>query len=233
MTDHELALRYAPIIHFDRNETIPLLAAGYTIFRETKKSWSFPKRSVPVPPEADFVIEYAYFWDYDIGHMYDLEHIWVTVDKQGKLIAAESSFHGWYLTLLVPELSGTIPPTDEHVHAFCQPGKHAFLPIGEFYRIMPYWYECCNKYSGGPVLIGNPFSKTYTADGKDVFSPTPEDDERCARYLREHKAFEPTLDFSQPMPEDVKYMPWEEMFKWIPERVNAECARLKKLYEGA
>ena len=34
MTDHELALHYAPWVHFDRNETIPLRAVGYTIARK-------------------------------------------------------------------------------------------------------------------------------------------------------------------------------------------------------
>ena len=102
LTDRELALRYAPIIHFDEKETIPLRAIGYTVFRETKKSASFPKRAVEVPAGAQCVIEYAYYYDYDIGHMYDLEHIWVTVGKDGHLAASEASFHGKYLVLLVP-----------------------------------------------------------------------------------------------------------------------------------
>ena len=44
MTEQELALRYAPIVHFDQNETIPLQAVGYTIAKETTRSQSFPKR---------------------------------------------------------------------------------------------------------------------------------------------------------------------------------------------
>ena len=126
MTEQELALRYAPIVHFDQNETIPLQAVGYTIAKETTRSQSFPKREIVVPQDAAFVIEYAYYWDYDIQHMYDLEHIWVTVSGDGQVMDAEGSFHGKYLKLLLPELPGALLPTQGHVHAFCQPGKHAF-----------------------------------------------------------------------------------------------------------
>ena len=135
MTEQELALRYAPIVHFDQNETIPLQAVGYTIAKETTRSQSFPKREIVVPQDAAFVIEYAYYWDYDIQHMYDLEHIWVTVSGDGQVMDAEGSFHGKYLKLLLPELPGALLPAQGHVHAFCQPGKHAFMPNGQLFRL--------------------------------------------------------------------------------------------------
>ena len=91
MTDAELALRFAPILHFDRAETIPLQAVGYTVFRETARSLSFPGRTVPVPENAACVIEYALFWLYDSQHMYDLEHIWVTVSPKNEVLNAEGS----------------------------------------------------------------------------------------------------------------------------------------------
>ncbi len=76
MDDLHLACKYAPIIHYDRAETIPLVSVGYTVFREERRSDSFPKRMVK-PDFCGLVIEYALYWDYDIQHMYDLEHIWV------------------------------------------------------------------------------------------------------------------------------------------------------------
>lgn len=232
MTDHELALRYAPIVHFDKKETIPLRAVGYTIARQTIRSVSFPKREIHVPDKAAFVIEYAYYWDYDIGHGYDLEHIWVTIGHDGKLIDSEGSFHGWFFKLYVPELSIAKPVIDERVQADCQPGKHAFLPNGEIFRLIPNWFECCNTYAGGPILIGNPFSAAHSLSGKDIFTPTKEEDERCARYLKEHYAFAPTLEFTQDAPDNVLYMPWKELFNSIPQWISQECARLKVYYEG-
>lgn len=215
-----LARRYAPIIHVDVCETIPLLAYGITVFEKTRRSESFPKREVNVPQRCK-VIEYACFWDYDIQHMYDLEHIWVTVDEKGCVCHVEGSFHGKYLNLYDAGMPFALQPEDEHVHAFCQPGKHAFLPDGQQFRLIPGWYESCNMQSGGDVLVGGPFGGCY--------QPAAEDHARCRRYLREHLAFQPTLKFRR-MEEPVQYMLWDEMARWIPRRVAQECERLKGLY---
>lgn len=216
-----LARRYAPVIHIDENETIPLIAFGITVFDRTCRSQSFPRREVTVP-DGCRVIEYACFWDYDIQHMYDLEHIWVTVDTQGQVIHAEGSFHGKYLNLYDPDMPCCTAPTDGHIHAFCQPGKHAFLPDGQLFRLIPGWRECCNALAGGEVLVGGPFGGLY--------HPSRADHARCARYIRENLTFRPTLRFL-PMADKVQYMMWEEMARWIPERIRAECVRLEKMYE--
>ena len=39
MTDRELALRYAPWIHYDAADTIPLRAAGYTGSERTVRNY--------------------------------------------------------------------------------------------------------------------------------------------------------------------------------------------------
>lgn len=228
--DRQIALNYAPILHFDEGETIPLRAVGYTVFRETKKSVSFPGRTVKVPEHGAFTVEYAYYFDYDIEHMYDLEHIWVTVGEDGGVMAAEASFHGKYLVLLVPGLHGGVPPAGNHVHAFCQPGKHAFLPAGDLFRLVPRWDVCCNEEAGGPVLIGNPFCAAHSPTGRDLFVPTAGDDARSRRYLHEALSFRPTLRFREAAPEAALYMPWPDLFALIPGWVGEECARLRALY---
>lgn len=221
MTDHELALQYAPILHFDQNETIPLRAVGYTVARQTIPSPSFPKRNILAGGHTAFAIEYAYYWDYDIQHMYDLEHIWVNVGREGQILGAEGSFHGGFLPLCLP---GAVPPAEGvHVHAFCQPGKHAFLAWGEMFKMMPYWRESCLDMAGGDVLVGGPF--------EGVYSPTAEDHQRCRRYIKSHLTFEPTLIFTGKAPENLPYMPWEELKALIPRWVMAECRRLLSLEE--
>ncbi len=217
----EFARRYAPIIHVDEHETIPLIAYGITVFEETRRSGSFPKREVYVPQGCK-VIEYACFWDYDIQHMYDLEHIWVTVGPDGHVVRAEGSFHGKYLNLYDPDMPFALKPSDDHVHAFCQPGKHAFMADGQQFRLIPGWFESCNSLAGGDVLVGGPFGGRY--------KPTDEDNARCMRYLKENLTFQPTLHF-QIMEGDVQYMTWEAMAEWIPERVAQECRRLEELYK--
>ena len=212
MNDLWLAEKYAPIVHFERGETIPLRRVGYSVFREEARSDSFPKRTV-APGLCGLVIEYAFYWDFDVQHMYDLEHIWVWVAADGRVTRAEGSFHGKFLTLWEPEMPFALAMDATHVHAFCQPGKHAFLPEGRLFRLAPGWRESCNAQSGGAVLVGGPFHGLYQA--------TPEEDERCARYIREHFAFEPTLYFDRGAALSEELLrPWEALKVWIPARIS-------------
>ena len=219
MDDKQLAAKYAPIIHYDVDETIPLRKVGYTIFREEMRSESFPKRTVK-PDYCGLVIEYALFWDYDIQHMYDLEHIWVWVAPNGNITRAEASFHGKYLTLWEPEMPFALLPTEHRVHAFCQPGKHALMPEGQLFRLFPGWKESCMENAGGPVLVGGPFS--------GVYQPTPEDDARCIAHIREMLTFEPTLTFDKgtAIPEGM-ICTWDELRMWIPGRIEALCDTIR------
>ena len=219
MQDRQLAEKYAPIIHFEAGETIPLAAVGYTVFREEMRSDSFPKRMVK-PEDGGLVIEYALYWDFDIQHMYDLEHIWVYVSADGQVTRAEASFHGKYLTLWEPDLPFALLPDGDCIHAFCQPGKHAFLPDGQLFRLIPGWRECCMEAAGGPVLVGGPFG--------GVYQPSPEDDRRCERYIREKYAFTPTLVFDDGAPIGKELLlPWEMLKAEIPGRIAALCGELK------
>ena len=82
-SDHQLAIKYAPRIRFDAREPFMPSVIGYTVFRETCKSLSFP-REITITAETPIVIEYAVWWDWDIEHLYELEHIWVLLDENGK-----------------------------------------------------------------------------------------------------------------------------------------------------
>ena len=219
MDDFSLAHKYAPIIHCDVGETIPLVKVGYTVFRKEERSDSFPKRTVK-PDCCGLVIEYALFWDYDIQHMYDLEHIWVWVAPDGSVTRAEASFHGKYLSLWSADMAFAQPPTGTHVHAWCQPGKHAFLPNGQLFRLIPGWKECCSEAAGGAILVGGPFA--------GVYDPTAEDNVRCAAYIRKHLSFTPTLTFDAGalIPGDM-LCTWEALKAWIPGRIATLCESIK------
>lgn len=224
MTNQQLAERYVPRVFFDDAETIPLRAVGYTVAREARRSDSFPKRML-LPPKDGIMIEYAFYWDYDIQHMYDLEHVWVMVDSAGQVIDAEGSFHGKYLKLL-PDLPNVRKVENDHVSAFCQPGKHAFLPDGQMFRLVSDWCEACSTQAGGGVLVGGPFA--------GIYQPSKEDDALSDAYLREKLSFVPTLSFGKVMaPEEIArlLMPWEELKRLIPGWIQAECDRLRRMEE--
>ena len=64
--EQALALRYAPIIHFDSHEPFLPLAVGYTIFRADAPSPSFARQitlAAAGRPSATVVLEYAIWWD--------------------------------------------------------------------------------------------------------------------------------------------------------------------------
>ena len=226
--DYQEAQDFLPIVHFDRRETIPLRAIGYTVFHETSPSISFPGRKVQVR-EGETAIEYAYYWDYDIQHMYDLEHIWVWLDEGHHPVRAQGSFHGKYLNLFGEGLE-MLQPDGGHIHAFCQPGKHAFLPSGDLFCLVPGWFESCNTESGGPVLLGSPFSAAHREDARDAFRPTAEDHLHSIGYIRSHLAFEPSLSFREDSCSDVPLMTWAELQEKIPSWIFDECRRLSEIY---
>ncbi|GMR10274.1 MAG: hypothetical protein BMS9Abin28_1095 [Anaerolineae bacterium] len=62
--EHELALHYAPFIKFDQREPFLPLIAGYSVFRQSGLSPSFPRMIEAGPGEQ--VVEYAIWWDWDI-----------------------------------------------------------------------------------------------------------------------------------------------------------------------
>lgn len=90
-TDADLAARYAPQLMFDANEPYFPHAFGYTIFRTAAQS---PSSKFAIEPLGAFTIEYAIYYDWDIGHLYDLEHVWVHVGENDVILKVEASSHG-------------------------------------------------------------------------------------------------------------------------------------------
>ena len=123
--EHALALRHAPLLRMDLREPFSPSAFGYTVFREDVDSPSFPRR-ITLPPGAASAVEYAIWWDWDIGHLYELEHVWVYLAADGQVIAAEASWHGEWNPMRTA--AGAPPLQDGRVVLHSEPGKHAFSP---------------------------------------------------------------------------------------------------------
>ncbi len=208
-----LAARYAPIILFDRNEPFLPLAVGYTIFRHSAPSPSFP-RDVTLQPGEVLAIEYAIWWDWDIGHLYELEHVWVFVDAQGRVTRVEASSHGGYHNMVGPEglrLEGA------HPVLYSEPGKHAFAPD-------PTWY----RRDRSPQMVAATTRRFAGVNGmwvtplfQDVMHHfrTPEANRLVLTYLQ-RLAFDPAWEFDQRFPiTEAMLVPWPALQAWIPHRV--------------
>ena len=127
--EDRLALRHAPRIRFDNREPFLPSIVGYTVFYQDDTSPSFP-RQITLTPGTAQVIEYAIWWDWDIQHLYELEHIWVYLDADEKVIGSEASWHGGFQTMT--DENGMPPLENERVTLFSEPGKHAFAPTPQW-----------------------------------------------------------------------------------------------------
>jgi hypothetical protein len=212
--DHELASRYAPIIYFDAREPFLPFAVGYTVFKQDGTSPSFPLQIELHKigyPDAAFAIEYAIWWDWDIQHLYELEHIWVYVDNQGQVVRGEASAHGGHQDMAV---DGRLNLTGDRITLFSEPGKHAFAPVTE-------WLENgktdtisnCGAEAGTGGLCTPPVIEGY-------IHSTPEDDRLIYAYLQT-QAFIPSMEFTQIFSGLQNCLvPWSLLFKWIPSRID-------------
>jgi glycerophosphoryl diester phosphodiesterase len=216
--DRVLAARYALILRFDAREPFMPLAAGYTIFRETGESPSFRQGrridlTPPDGPRAEFAIEYAIWWDWDIGHLYELEHVWVYVDADGRVVRAEASWHGGHHDMCH---EGHLALDGDHFVVYSEPGKHAFAPTPTWFKERRKEFrrsETSDLAGASGVLLAEYIKKQVR--------PTPLKTRLVHTYLAQ-RAFEPSWDFSLTFPITPEMLvPWDALRDWMPGRVNA------------
>ena len=220
-----LAARYAPRILFDAREPFLPLAAGYTIFRSDGDSPSFSQGkhielSPPDQPAAALAIEYAIWWDWDIGHLYELEHVWVFVDSAGNVVRGEASWHGDHHSM---SHQGKLDVQDSHLVVYSEPGKHAFAPTPEWFHER--WQQCKRSPTEALAGISGVLVAPYF-EGQIL--KTPLNDRLVHSYL-DQQAFAPSWEFSQVfdlIPDSL--VPWPALKDWIPTRVNEWLDRLKQ-----
>lgn len=92
-SDYALAKNHAPVLCLDSLEPFSIKRVFYTVFRWAGDSPSFARR-IEFQSGEDLAIEYAISWDFDIGHSYELEHIWVFLDPKGGTTRIEATAHG-------------------------------------------------------------------------------------------------------------------------------------------
>ncbi|MDP3178660.1 MAG: hypothetical protein Q8M76_12215 [Spirochaetaceae bacterium] len=201
--DREKALRYAPQIMFDEREPFMPRFIGTSILRSSGRSPSF-RRSIEVP-RGGFAVEYAVFWDWDIQHLYDLEHLWVFVDAEGAVADAEGSFHGQYIKILLPDRSNL---SGDRVVAYSQPGKHAFAPLPVIFQLLPDFAFATGAGAGlEGALVTGPLEGRVAKEGWW--------DDAAREYLRA-RAFEPALEYRPYHPDPELFVTWEELDAALP-----------------
>ena len=217
--EHELALRYAPLIKFDQLEPFLPLSVGYSVIRQSGPSPSFP-RTLKVGP-GEQVVEYAIWWDWDISHLYELEHVWIYLDSARRPVRADASSHGHHRSMLV---NGSLPLSGDRLILYSEPGKHAFAPSPEWYLAgeeLNRWL-CCEGAGIGGVLVSELFTGLINAKSSQA-------DGLVQAFLR-RQAFVPSYEFNRALQIPTEqFVPWPELFQWIPERVSFLVEGLQKM----
>ena len=227
----------APIIYMDKKEPIGIKKVGWEVYTENgARSKSF-NRSFDFEnfKGAVKVIEYAYYLDYDIQHLYDLEHIWIYVDEHENIVGAEGSYHGRFLNAIVPEFttfykknelneefivkrqSGAeiIHPKGSRIIMYSQPGKHAMVCNPKFMYLYTELFESCKRLAG---IHGLDAPERYL---KDIHI-TDEENDKVINYIRENFSFEPSMEFEEIAIPETDYMPWDELSEQIPVYIKSQ-----------
>lgn len=211
MEKEESVIKYRPQIYLDLAEPFTPCMIGYTIFEEKAKSKSCSRVIDPAVKKADLCIEYAWYYDYDIQHLYDLEHIWVYVEKEGNVCGCEASFHGRFYNMMLPGID--ICPEGNQVYLYVQPGKHAFMPNPEMFHLFLSYDTCCASQAGLDGIL--------TPD--EIIEGLPEhteaDDRETECYIKEKYGFHPAEKYEL-YKQSIPLMKWEEMKLKIPQRMK-------------
>lgn len=216
--ERKLALEYMPELYFDKNEPFPLILIGYTIFEESGISPSAPRQVVMDKDTEAVCIEYAFYYDYDIQHLYDLEHVWIYIDRNRQICRCESSFHGMYLNSMIPGVN-LLRETGK-VHLYVQPGKHAFMPDPKLFALHREFAESCGEKAGADgilcpdIIPGMP-------------SYTEQEDEMVKKYIRDKYSFVPSEEYGLKETDSKLLRPWREVCREIPGRIRRELERIK------
>lgn len=215
----EKAMSYAPILMFDQNEPFYPDLVGISLLEKPGPSPSF-RREILFPVEAvQFVIEYAIWWDYEIGHLYEMEHVWVYVGHDGEVVDCEASFHGKVLRGL---LRDRVNMVDRHVCLYSQPGKHAFSPLPVVFELLPDLYSAAGIQAGCDGLLVNDLFQNYYETNEFI-------DARVRKYLQT-KAFVPAMQFEEYILGQEKFILWDELFEIIPQRIKSRLLELEQMY---
>ncbi len=215
--DFQLAKQYAPIIYFDEHEPFYPVRIGVSVLENPTESPSFTRQFHCSDEELQYVIEYAIYWDYDIEHLYDLEHIWVYVAKDGRVLDCEASFHGEYLKGMFKSrdnIEGT------HVKLYSQPGKHAFLPDARMFELIPDYDTCTDETAGSAGLI-------VTRAFKGLFETNDAINQAVEAYLQKFR-FKPAGQYVRCELTEELFVSWPELRREVPERIQAELARIER-----
>lgn len=217
--DLALARRLAPVIRFADNEPFLPSKVGVSLLDRPGKS---PSAHLDITFETGVakVIEYAIWWDWDVQHLYELEHIWLKLDADDQIVAVEASAHGGKFGMVGSD--GGLPLVDGRVTLVSTPGKHAFTATVEGQgKDRQGTIAACGELAGrGGVLLNDMFAP--------AIGPVSSEDHRAVKRYLQVRAFTPRFHFDNLVPlSELELVSWDHLAAWIPGRVRDVLAQVR------
>lgn len=218
--DAALAQRLAPVIRFCDNEPFLPSRIGISVLTEPGRSPSAPL-DVSFEPGVSKVVEYAIWWEWDIQHLYELEHVWLKLDAADQVVAVAASAHGRMQP--IQGENGALPLENGRATLVSTPGKHAFTAsVAEQLKDADSTRAACQELAGrGGVLVNDMF-------GQSLGGITPEDHRAVKRYLQS-RSFLPASRFEQRVDlATLELVSWPDLAAWIPAQVQSVLAHVRQ-----
>lgn len=218
MTDLQAAARYLPVFCEDELEPFPVQAIGFTVFTQSGKSPS-SAWTIRLGEDTAFAVEYAVYLDFDIQHLYDLEHAFVYVGRDGAVTRVEASFHGHFYR---SDINGDLQfEGGTHPLLYLQPGKHGVMPDPKYFQLYRDLTEACGTLAGADGFLVVPMFA-------DRLHTDPETNALVRDFIREQYAFEPSLRFRRAAGGEELLMTWEQLDRQIPPRMEQRLAEIRE-----
>ncbi len=220
----ELAREFAPVLLFDRKEPFLPSAVGVSVIDETLQSPSC-RHSIKLETGSVRAIEYAVWWDLNIQHLCELEHVWVYLDRDQNVVKIEASARGYFHNRLADD--GTLPIRNGRPILFSEPGKHGFFSRLEEIKVhMDRARQSCGEGAGSMNILVQPEFRAALAYMR------PFDYFVVRRHLSE-MAFEPSFEFSTQFDlRESPLVPWPRLNASIPDRVRDRVFELRQNWNG-
>jgi putative hydrolase of the HAD superfamily len=220
LSDLALAKRLAPVLRFADNEPFLPSRVGISVLREAGPSPS-TQLEIAMAPGAVCLVEYAIWWDWDIQHLYELEHVWLHLDADEQVIQVEASAHGGKFPMALPD--GRLPRAGDRISLVSAPGKHAFTATEADQAVHAESLGiACQELAGrGGILVNEMFAQALQG-------LTPEDHRAVKRFLQS-RAFLPASEYSQHIDlATLEFSSWTDLAAWIPNRVRDVLTEVRR-----
>ena len=162
------------------------------------------------------ILEYAVYYDADIQHVYDLEHVWVYLDAENNPIGVKATRHGMFVTQYASP--SKIKYRGTHPILYVSPGKHAYYtsPSQLNRNILTFVNGNAGVGIGGVLSTIPMFPAEFWQEIQKVYPGK----KKIVEVFRERYAHRPSFHYRKFRILNRNTMiPWDELNALIPARL--------------